>query len=83
MGTELEVMAQVEQRYRESVTYPRAARRAQIERELALLKRGRGGAVRRSPVSEWLGNRLVNLGDRLAAAGRRLTAASMSTTVSG
>ncbi len=83
MGSELEVMAQVEQRYRESVAYPRAARRAQIEREIALIERARGKAVRRNPVSEWLGNRLVNLGDRLAAAGRRLTSASMSTTVSG
>ena len=83
MGIELELIAQVEQQYRESVAYPRAARRSQEERELALIRHDGGVTAHGNPVAEWLGNRLVNLGDRLAAAGRRLTSTSMSTTVSG
>lgn len=76
-----EYQADLEQRYREAVVYPRAERRAEIERQLALITRA-DGRSRRAPV-RWLGNRLVGMGSRLVSMGEHLSSTSMSHTATG
>jgi hypothetical protein len=69
---ELEYMAQVEQRYREDVLYPKAARNARHLRDLELQDQASGRLRRgRKPV-RWVGRGLVGAGDLLVALGERL-----------
>lgn len=70
--TELELIVQVEQQYRERVLYPTLAQNENRVRELARLAQAEGGPSPRHP-GRWLGDRLVGLGDRLIRAGERLS----------
>ncbi len=63
----VEYIAQMENRCREDVIYPRASQRAILERELSFLRKPAPPARRRIP-SRWLGNLMLRVGERLAGA---------------
>jgi len=68
---ELEFMAQVEQRMRETVVYPKVNLLAPHKRDLELLELAERKNRRRGP-ADWMGNGLVGVGERLMALGESL-----------
>src|SRR5947209_11908282 len=68
---DLELIARMEQQYRESALYPELARKEGHLRELERLD-GQHGAGRRGGARRLLGNGLVGVGDLLVALGERI-----------